>query len=247
MAAAKDVAPMTSRRRHARTSRRRHNRRHAGQNADSATPESALAEARLALTHARTSRRYIYYFLSTIFCSGKSRKYMHLQKTVSHVYAEDGRVDSWRPLWLLVLLYGDTRERRAAAVTAAAVYYYWFPSFGSMCPDAFYIYTHTHTYRIHRNCVGLAEKKITGNLLPVGFDNTKRRCGWNDNTHRIQGVVRLSGNNITRTIGRSRDSPLTSDADPVATSATVVECSSSVNGHKRNGQNETLNGTSPGK
>ncbi|XP_046449417.1 neuroligin-4, Y-linked-like [Daphnia pulex] len=61
-----------------------------------------------------------------------------------------------------------------------------------------------------------------------------------------EGVVRLSGNNITRTIGRSRDSPLTSDADPVATSATVVECSSSVNGHKRSGHNQTLNGTSPG-
>jgi hypothetical protein len=35
------------------------------------------------------------------------------------------------------------------------------------------LYIHTH---IHRNCVGLTEKKKTGNLLPVGFDNTKRRC-----------------------------------------------------------------------
>jgi hypothetical protein len=40
---------------------------------------------------------------------------------------------------------------------------------------------------------------------------------------------------------------MTLDAVSVATSATVVECSSSINGHKHNGQNQTVNGTSSGK
>jgi hypothetical protein len=57
MAAAKDVTLW----RHTDVTPRRHDRhhprRHAGHNADSATPESALADARLALTHARTGRR----------------------------------------------------------------------------------------------------------------------------------------------------------------------------------------------